>query len=251
MTQTLTIDLDKRNVTSDRVLVRQDETGNKVAVNIVEGGKAYSLEGKTVSFKGNDANGQLQLGTAVVSDDGTQAIYTFTAENVAVIGTYGLAYFYIVDADGETITSGTFKLKVLPQSELNPTQATFYVSKLDELITAFETAIANGAQVPQAPTIDLTETLAGYAPISYVNEAVAGLVDAEYMNIAIDSAIDLAVDSVNESVDEKLTAKADSEDVFTKDEIYVLLENTADNLSEDFLEMTGNIETALAAILEA
>ena len=133
----LEIDLNK-NLRSHRnkIRVRQGDIGEKILIKLTNSKKNIDFpEGYSVKFEGNLKNNDYVQGVAnPYNNETTKFVYQFKSEDVSVPGAYRNAFFRIYDENDNRISSEEVHIEVLKDADISRSQATTYVSKLDNLL---------------------------------------------------------------------------------------------------------------------
>lgn len=126
------------------VAARRNEERAQIKVIVTNEGKKISNSSYTLKFVGNNAIGDLTNGTAsrVSGEDGAY-LYTFTKENLAIVGEFKLAYFELYDLSNKKITSSNIRLRVINEVDMSADQATIHITLLDELLNKHDIELNN------------------------------------------------------------------------------------------------------------
>lgn len=133
----LSLDLNKSIKSfKNRVVVRQGDIGEKVLISIYDNKKPIDLtEQQKVKLEGNLKNGDYVEGEAnPYNSEKGKYILRFQSKNVSIIGKYQRAFLRIYDENDNRISSEEVHIEVLKDADISRSQATTYVSKLDNLL---------------------------------------------------------------------------------------------------------------------
>ena len=133
----LSLDLNKSIKSfKNRVVVRQGDIGEKVLISIYDNKKPIDLtEQQKVKLEGNLKNGDYVEDEAnPYNSEKGKYILRFQSKNVSIIGKYQRAFLRIYDENDNRISSEEVHIEVLKDADISRSQATTYVSKLDNLL---------------------------------------------------------------------------------------------------------------------
>lgn len=134
--ETFIIDLDQKKSFISRIYLRQGDGGfQKVLIQIIKNGAEYNASGYSVVFEANLSDGRLVQGNAVARDEVKGLFeYTFRRADTAAVGTMRNAYFKVLDASGNALSTRDVNI-IVAKSAVLPT------FQHDELLTDVENLV--------------------------------------------------------------------------------------------------------------
>lgn len=133
----LSLDLNKSIKSfQNRITLRQGDIGEKVLISIYDNKKPVDLtEQHKVKLEGNLRNSDYVEGEAnPYNSEKGKYVFQFQSKDVSIIGKYQRAFLRVYDENDNRISSEEVHIEVLKDADISQSQATTYVSKLDDLL---------------------------------------------------------------------------------------------------------------------
>ncbi|MGO2892102.1 MAG: BppU family phage baseplate upper protein, partial [Enterococcus devriesei] len=133
----LSLDLNKCNKSfQNRIVVRQGDVGEKILISIYDNKKPAALtEQHKVKLEGNLKNGDYVESEAnLYNSEKGKYVFQFQSKDVSIIGEYQRAFLRIYDENDNRVSSEEVHIEVLKDADISQSQATTYVSQLDNVL---------------------------------------------------------------------------------------------------------------------
>ena len=137
------LDINKQAIMKPVVILRQGDYGiDTMQVSLSVANEPMDLTGATIKFMGTTAGGKQiidDVHVKIIDAKGGVFEYVFPSEAASDIGGYRVAYFSIIQANGQSSTMD-FRVQVLSGVDLSAPAASDYVSHYDTMVSTLNSA---------------------------------------------------------------------------------------------------------------
>lgn len=203
------LDINKQAIIKPVVILRQgDHDIDTMHVSLSVANEPMDLTGATVTFMGNTANGRQIIDDAHVKIIDTKSgvfEYVFPSEASSDIGEYKVAYFSIIQANGQSSTMD-FRVQVLSGVDISAPVASEYIAHYDTMVSNLNSAYESATHETNEKMASTVSSLATSAA-TVLDSALARVNDIDSTANNASSAASKAV-SMASSVASAVTSQA-------------------------------------------
>lgn len=203
------LDINKQAIIKPVVILRQgDHDIDTMQVSLSVANEPMDLTGATIKFMGTTANGSKIIDNEhvkIIDAHGGVFEYVFPSEAASDIGEYKVAYFSIVQANGQSSTMD-FRVQVLSGVDITASEANGYVSQYGTLVTKLNSAYDSATKATNQKMASTVSSLATSAA-TVLDSALARVNNVNSTANSASSAASKAV-SMASSVASTVTSQA-------------------------------------------
>lgn len=237
------LDINKQAIIKPLVILRQGDYGiDTMHVSLAVANEPMDLTGATIKFMGTTANGSKIIDNEhvkIIDAHGGVFEYVFPSEAASDIGEYKVAYFSIVQANGQSSTMD-FRVQVLSGVDITASEANGYVSQYDTLVTKLNSAYDSATKATNQKMASTVSSLATSAA-TVLDSALARVNNVNSTANSASSAASKAV-SMASSVASTVTSQASY--------INSVASSATSNVSSVASSATSNVSSVAAGVVD-
>lgn len=203
------LDINKQAIMKPVVILRQGDYGiDTMQVSLSVANEPMDLTGATIKFMGTTASGKQiidDVHVKIIDAKGGVFEYVFPSEAASDIGGYRVAYFSIIQANGQSSTMD-FRVQVLSGVDITASEASGYISQYGTLVTKLNSAYDSATKATNQKMASTVSSLATSAA-TVLDSALARVNDVDSTANSASSAASKAV-SMASSVASTVTSQA-------------------------------------------